>query len=177
MLTRGTLVLVMMAAALLAGCKQEPVAGMSGTAPVAVVRHIKGDDLAGQKGADVLLITSAAQLDALKSKTLSGEKIDFASQSLVVLALGEKPTAGFWARITGVQSRGADLYVQGVVSSPAKDATVAQVVSYPFDAVVIAKAAAKAVHPEVQSAVGLDPAAIDTVMFPAPAPAGKPAAK
>ena len=136
------------AASLLVGCQS----GMGGrTTPVPILHHAQAND-AGFQYPTVELINSWDELSAMSSSALSDLQIDFESQSLVVLALGEQTTGGWHAQITGVQQRGKELYVQGFAYPPAADAATTQAMSYPIAATVIPKTKATVIHPEIESA-------------------------
>lgn len=126
------------------------------TTPVAIVRQIRGDD-PGLTEPTITLVKSRAQLAALGSRTLLsrvGQELE--SYDLVLVALGERPTAGYWADIHGVQhdSQGRALFVQARVNRPSDQDTVAQVLTHPYAAVLIPKTQAVRVLPEVESTIG-----------------------
>ncbi len=121
--------------------------------PVTVLRQISGNDPA-LKFPAVMLIKTQVELDALQAKELAGAKVDFSKESMVVIALGEQATGGYWAQVTAVQSAGSQLFVQGIANRPGKDEVTTQVKTYPFAAAVIAKSAAGSVRSDVQSVVG-----------------------
>lgn len=152
---RHVLCLLSLAAATLIGCKPTGVIQLSGSdlpRPVQVLRHHSGSD-PGFRDPVVLLINSDEELDSLGSYTLTG-KVDFRSESVIVLALGEKPTSGYWAQITSVQRKGNVLFVQGTANRPREDQPVAQVLNYPYDAVVIKKIYSATVRSEIESVLG-----------------------
>ncbi len=136
------------AAILLVGCQS----GIGGrTTPVPILHHSQADD-AGFQHATVELINSWDELNAMGSTALNDIQVDFDSQSLVVLALGEQTTGGWFAQITGVQERGSELYVQGFAYPPSGDAVTTQAMSYPIAATIIPKSKATMIHPEIESA-------------------------
>lgn len=102
----------------------------------------------------VVLIQSEEQLKALNATELATVEIDFATQSLVVLSLGEQPTGGYWCRITGMQAGEGILYVQGLANRPGPDDMVTQALTYPAAAAVIAKTDATATRLEIESVLG-----------------------
>lgn len=129
------------------------VAGTFGTQPVPIIAHLTGNDPA-LKYPSVLLINSQAELARLGAQELSRHPVDFNQHSLVVLALGEKPTGGYWARITAIQKSGTDLFVQGIANRPAKDQPVTQALSYPYAAAIVPKTLAKRIYSEIESVQG-----------------------
>ena len=135
----------------LAGC-QGPAIGGRTTKPVPIVVHTQADD-SGFQHAAMELINSQAKLESFGSTTLDALNVDFEKQSLLVLALGQKPTGGFSTQITGVQTRGSELYVQGKIFEPPPEAIVNQALTYPIAAAVIPKIRAALVHPEVDEVV------------------------
>jgi len=125
----------------------------SSTEPVPILAMHHGDD-SGLSDQVVLLINSQAQLERTGSEELLNKGVDFDQASLVVLALGERPTGGHWARITGLQAGGGTLYVQGIANRPDRSGAVTQVMSYPYCAVEVAKLADLSVNPEIKSVEG-----------------------
>ena len=89
----------------------------------------------------VELIDSEQERSALGVDIPLAEQVNWNQQSLIVLAMGEQNTGGHWARITGVQRVGEELWVQGVVNQPAPDAMVTQQITYPYAAAIIPKPA------------------------------------
>ncbi len=70
------------------------------------------------------------------------------------VAMGEKPTNGWWVRIDSAQRQGSDVYFQGVVSAPGEAQVVNPVLTYPYAAAVIPKVKAVRLHPEMDSIKG-----------------------
>ena len=142
----------------LAGCKPRHVIVVSDQRPqpVSVLRRYNGTD-PGLKEPLLLLVNSAQDLESLGSYDLAVHAVDFDKESLVLLALGEKPTGGYWARITGVQREGQQLYVQGLANRPSQDQAVTQALTYPYDAVVISKIRHAKVLSEIESLMGKHP--------------------
>lgn len=146
------------AAGSLMGCRPRGVIVVSNDRPqpVQVVRRYNGND-PGLKEPMLLLINASGELEALGSYDLAVQSIDFDHESLVLLALGEKPTGGYWARISGVHAEGDLLYVQGLANRPGDDQAVPQALTYPYDAVVIKKRRGMKVRSEIESVVGKHP--------------------
>ncbi len=158
---RTGLILTSCAALLVfAGCEtspapsRQPVTALSDHRPVPILRNEPLND-PGLTQLGVMLINSRAELEqrAPQAQALAEMEVDFAAESLLVLCLGERPTGGYWVRITGVQHDAAAnaLYVQGVANEPGPEAMVTQALTYPCDAAVIPKVRAAAVHPEIDS--------------------------
>ena len=102
------------------GCKTSGTASVDGgIEPLVILRHMEASDHAFRHAA-VEVIRSQTDLDHHGSGTLASMDIDFNEQSAVVLALGEQPTAGWSARITGVQHHQRRLrpYVKTIVVQP-----------------------------------------------------------
>jgi len=106
------------------------------TEPVSILNQISAND-EGFKTPGGVAILTRAELEEAKSTELTKLDVDFNKQSLVVVATGEEPTAGYWVKITGVQRRGTELYVQGVANRPGKDQQAAAGKTYPVAAVVV----------------------------------------
>ena len=138
------LALLALSVAMLGACKSdgkkvtEPSSWFGGddTEAVAIHNHWQGSDPAF-KTAGGVLIDSAAKLQETGSTELTNLNVNFDTQSIVVFSLGEQPTGGYWAWITGVQRSGGKLWVQATVNRPADGAATAQVMSYPVAAAVI----------------------------------------
>ncbi len=142
----------------LAGCQPRGVIVIADERPqtVEILRRYNGSD-PGLKDTALMLIQSGEELKSLGSYDLKVQTFDFERESLLLLALGEKPTGGYWARITGVQKEGDLLYVQGLANRPADDQAVPQVLTYPYDAVVVKKYRGASVRSEIESVVGKYP--------------------
>lgn len=103
----------------------------------------------------VYILTSPAQLGDLDG-AIDASQIDFANQSVVVLAAGSRPTGGYWAYLSSLQRSGNALYVQGRVNSPGEGAMTTQAFTQPWSAVVVEKLPGNMmIVPEVESTVGM----------------------
>ena len=146
-------------ALLIGGCNGKLDNGQGGplvdepTQPLAIVQQIQGSD-SGLAGAMVLVINSAAELEELGSTDLAEHAIDFGEHSVVLVAWGECPTAGYAVRIDAVQQAGDWLFVQGLATQPAPDQMVADVLTYPYAAAVIGKVDASLVKSEIDTIEG-----------------------
>jgi len=126
-------------AVLMAGCKSgggTTEATSSLAEPVAILGTKIGDSQA-LKITGVQLIKSEEQYKLLGDDAIY-PGVDFASQDLVLVALGEQPTAGYAVAISAIQQEGSTLVVVGSVSKPGEDAAAAQVLTYPYAAALIA---------------------------------------
>jgi hypothetical protein len=144
------------------GCKDG--GGMSWITPtpkvegaVEIRRQYAGDD-SSLKYPFVRLVNSQAELEAMGAVELARQGIRFDRQSVILLAVGEKPTSGYWGRIRGVQKQGSEIYVQGVVNRPGEGELTMQVLTYPYAAVVVPKMTGT-LHPEIDSVQGQAPPA------------------
>jgi hypothetical protein len=136
----------------MAGCKSTPSLGVR--EPVTIMAQFQGND-PGLKDADVFVVNSKAELEERKCQDLLKHDVDFDKCSLVVWAVGEQKTGGFWANITGVQHVSDNVYVQATLNAPAKDQVTAQMVTYPYCAAVVAKLPmVKIVYHEPESVEG-----------------------
>lgn len=93
---------------------------------------------------DVILINDAQALEALQVEALSSLSLDFKTQSVIILSLGQCPTGGYWVHIDGVQTLGRNIFVQGTANKPA-DGTQTEALTYPFEAIVVGKVQGKIV--------------------------------
>ncbi|NJL30964.1 MAG: hypothetical protein HC898_04675, partial [Phycisphaerales bacterium] len=89
------------------------------TTPVTILRKFSGTDEA-LKFPAVMIVKSQAELQGINAKSLMDAKVDFAKESLVVVALGDKPTGGYWADITGIQAAGPQLLCWAGPTNPAR---------------------------------------------------------
>jgi hypothetical protein len=115
--------------------------------PVVIHEHKTGDD-AALKTMGITLINSQEQLAGLGSESLAQMQVDFASYSIVLVAVGEQPTGGFSAKVDGVQMGDGKVYVQATVSTPSGPAT--QALSYAYALAITDKVDGEVV-PEVTS--------------------------
>jgi hypothetical protein len=149
----STLALVLVSATMIA-CEAQPTRTQPGQPqPLAIVRQLHGSD-SGLADMTVALVNSQQDLATLGSTQLVNEPIDFGSHSLVVVALGERPTGGYWAQIEGVQVAGNTLYVQAVANRPGSDEMTTQALTHPYAAAVVPKTRATMLRSEVRSVQG-----------------------
>ncbi|MEX0887382.1 MAG: protease complex subunit PrcB family protein [Phycisphaeraceae bacterium] len=149
----------LLAITLLFGCESDgPSPQAAGPAPqraqpVRIVEQIHGDDPALQRTA-VLWIRAEDEQDVLGSDALADLDVDFETQDVIVVAVGEVPTGGHWAYIDSVDRVGDVLNVNGRVNRPAADEAVTQAMAHPFAAAVIEKTRAATLHSGVYSVEG-----------------------
>lgn len=147
-LTTTLLLTTLLAVALMTGCSgskssttSEPVV----TPPVAyqaqnvaILGKVAGNDL--NLTNYYLGVLDAAAVEKLNLAARFAEKgvvLDPQQHSVVLLSLGEQPTAGFAADVVAIQSKGSQLFVQGTASAPSPDTAVAQQLTTPFCAVAV----------------------------------------
>ncbi len=138
-------------ACVLGGCWWAPPveeAVVEVTTPVRILRDAAGNDPAC-KQVDAMLIRSQAQFDELASDQLGELYVDFASEMLVVVALGERPTSGYAVKITNISRSGRVLFVQGTTTRPNEGDITLSMLTYPYAAAVIALSDADRIEPEI----------------------------
>ncbi len=74
-------------------------------------------------------------------------EIDFSREMVVLVAMGQKPTGGYFVEITKIQPAGKRLRIEVFRKSPPPDAILAQVVTSPFHLVAVPKSS---LSPEFQ---------------------------
>lgn len=143
--------LLLLALCVLPACRSTT----SGPLPEVLMFEIResGED-AALPLATLQLIHSQRELDALRSENLRSLPVDFARQSLILLALGEQPTGGYWARIESAYIQNGILYVQGTANAPGPDQMVTQTITYPYAVAILAKAQAREVVGDITSVYG-----------------------
>lgn len=120
------------------------------TTPVPILAQFAGSD-SGFTTAQAMVIHDADQLDALGSQDALDLEVDYDSQCLVLVTLGEMPTDGYGVTIHAIQQQGDRLYVQTSFHQPGEDEAAAQVITSPYTAAVIAKTTATRVQIEPSS--------------------------
>ena len=126
---------------------------ITAAASLSIQQQIIGQSMA-LKLPNVFLINTEAQLNGTRSNKLKKLDVDFNTQSVVLITLGEQKTGGYWVKITGIQAAGnGDAFVQATVNKPSKTDTVTQGLTYPFAAIVTGKITGKVI-PEIESVEG-----------------------
>lgn len=148
----ATLSLVMVALTACGSKQTTTQNGVLGVEPVAIHSRVTGSSDKLTEPA-VYLINDATTLENIGAKQLSDINVDFDTQSLVVLSLGQCPTGGYWAHIDGVQILGETIIVQGTANKP--DGTTTQALTFPFEAAVVSKVRGTPV-PDISSVEGQD---------------------
>ena len=152
--SRSLPLVVCLAAALLAsvGCETTPKDESAKAEPktMPILRDLEGSDPA-LTAPDVVLINSTEELTHTGSTALANLNPDFATESMVLLALGERPTGGYHGEITSVRRTADTLIVTGIAHRPGPDEMVVQVITYPFHAVMIPKTQNVRVQPRIES--------------------------
>ncbi|MEX2213443.1 MAG: protease complex subunit PrcB family protein [Phycisphaeraceae bacterium] len=139
---------LIVAVAMMAGCKSDPAAnitGATGTEPVEILKSHAGSDPVFKR--DWTLINEKVEAYAAVDTALEP---DYATQTVVVISLGEVPTGGFTMTALGAQRKGPDLFVQFEAKLPAADAVVTQATEFPYVAILIPKFEGTIVHLEPQ---------------------------
>lgn len=147
----GTLTLAVLA--FTAGCKTTAPASDDAAAPTEApavaepvdVSNVTSLDLLGTAAAEMggpanytlTLITSAEDLPAAVAD--QGLDVDFEVHDVLLVGMGEQPSSGYSATITGAQQVGSTVYVQASFDHPAPDSAVAQVVTTPWAAATVLK--------------------------------------
>ena len=120
-----------------------------------IQQQITGQSMA-LKLPNVFLINTEAQLNGTRSNKLKALNVDFNKQSVVLIALGEQKTSGYWIKITGIQASGngnGNASVQAIVNKPGKTDVVTQALTYPFAAIITGKITGTLI-PEIESVQG-----------------------
>ncbi len=94
------------------------------------------------------VIRTADQWQALWRRHESAKplpSVDFASEMVLVITLGSRPSAGWDVEITGTAARGGDLVVKYVVHAPAPGQVAASVITSPYHFVKMPKVAGQVV--------------------------------
>ncbi len=158
----NTLTVVMVAAILflVAGCETVPTEMPYQTMDLAEPVSMSYKVIGGHPAIDepgLTLIGSQAELDVIGVEDLIGVDVNFNNQQVLLAALGEMPTAGYWINITAVHQEGDILQVYGQANRPGADMMAGQVLTYPYCAVVIPRTGATIVRDQIDSVEGLEP--------------------
>lgn len=126
-----------MTMAMAIGCESTQMGGGKSGKAHEIVAHYHGDD-AGLAFPEPLVVHSKAELEALSSTELADiDYIEWDKHSVVILALGEQATSGYWAHINSVTEADGKLYINATVNSPAGGGEAGK--SYPYCAVEVPK--------------------------------------
>lgn len=155
-----TVALCFVATLTLAGCGDVTVVNsnhngteVTAASVLTIQQQITGQSMA-LKLPNVFLINSEEQINGTRSKQLKELTVDFNTQSIVLIALGEQKSGGYWVKINGIQAgENGDAYIQATVNKPSKDQMTTQGLTYPFAAIVTGKITGTVI-PEIESVEG-----------------------
>ncbi|WP_428387870.1 protease complex subunit PrcB family protein [Mucisphaera sp.] len=121
--------------------------------PLGILETVRGDS---EEFPDpgLFVINDPADLNGYDNSPLADLAVDFNSQSIIVLALGQQPTGGYWASIDAIQREGTEVVVQGKANRPAADQMVSQVISHPFAAAVVPKIQSVTIRSDIEGLMG-----------------------
>lgn len=143
----ASLLLSVLAVALFVGCetnRNQPAGpGFEAAEPVAIIDQMHGNDPALDQPARVVrLIQDRPGLDRLEADSLAELDVNFSDHDVILVTLGEQPSGGYWAHVTGVQKVGNVLYVEGMVNRPGEDEAATQALTQPYTVVIVPKTGA-----------------------------------
>jgi hypothetical protein len=124
------------------------------TTPIEIVSQSTGNAQALAEPT-VKLVKNQQQLDMLGLEV--PQSANLSEHDLVVHALGQQNTGGYWVRIKAIQKVGNRLYVQSTINKPGADQTVSQAVTYPYAVAVIPQTEATSVTIDPTTVTGQSP--------------------
>ncbi|MEM6260725.1 MAG: protease complex subunit PrcB family protein [Planctomycetota bacterium] len=145
------LLVAVLAGVILTGCKSDGDGDTGGTSlaqPVTILERVSGDS-AALKELGSYHIETKAQYEALGDADIFPGEVDFDTNDLVIVSLGERSTGGFAVNIESIQLSGGELAITGEATTPAEDAAVTQALTYPYSAVLIPNTSAEVVVPYI----------------------------
>lgn len=155
-------IVVILSSLSLMGCGKVTIVNSNNQdTPIVAANNLNiGQQITGQSMAlklpNVFLINSEKQINATRSRQLKDLKIDFNTQSIVLIALGEQKSGGYWIKITGIQTAdNGDAYVQAIANKPTKSQATTSALTYPYAAIVTGKITGNVI-PEIESVTGQD---------------------
>jgi len=110
-------------------------------APLA--RQLVQSDHCGLTAPGIVMITERSEVDRLKSLPASHlaleplGKIDFATEYLLLVGMGQKPTSGYGVTLADSRIRDGQLEVDVSVRNPSKGAMLAQVLTTPCAVIAV----------------------------------------
>jgi len=153
------LAVVLAPATALVGCKSDGDGGGTGHVDLATPVAI-GDGAYGSSdalpSAGTHLIKSQEAWEAGGFAEACPAPMDFEANDVVVIALGQRPSAGYWVSIDAIQQVGDELLVQCTMNKPGDDDVVAAVLTYPYHAVMVPKTGADLAVPDPTYVEGQD---------------------
>ncbi|MEM9346310.1 MAG: protease complex subunit PrcB family protein [Planctomycetota bacterium] len=145
------LLVAALAGFVLTGCKSDGDENAGATSlaqPVTILERVSGDS-AALKDLGSYHIETQAQFDALGDAEIFPGEVDFDTNDLVIVALGERSTGGFAVKINSIQLSGGELAITGEATKPAETDAVTQALTYPYSAVLIPNTSADVVVPYI----------------------------
>ena len=122
-------------------CGRKPEAGAGSEVPGSrgelSVRELAKGDQGGPAEPQERLVTSAAGLDAVWPGGAPPPSVDFDRERVIVVALGERRTAGYGVEVTAVEETGDTLRVRYVERRPGLGCVAAQVITTPYQVVAV----------------------------------------
>jgi hypothetical protein len=127
------------ASMLLLGCEagNTPPAVPSVGQPVPITREFRGQQ--GSFPDAGYMVVQRPEIWQLLWGNTTAPDVDFSKESVLVATLGQQATAGYDIRITDVRDTGTGIVGYVAQTQPAAGSIVAQVISFPFDMVVVPK--------------------------------------
>lgn len=104
------------------------------TQPVEIRSQMTGSG-DGPEEMTVRLIKNQKQLKQLDFQP--AKDVNLQQNDLVLVALGEQNTGGYWVRIDGIQRVGRTLYVEATINKPGEGQATTQALTYPYTVAVI----------------------------------------
>jgi len=101
----------------------------------------KGASSGQQVATEVVVRTPAewAELWKLHAPSATAPQVDFATNMVVGVFLGTKPSAGYDVEIVGVKAQAGDLIVEYVQTQPGRGTITAQMLTAPYHLVAVPK--------------------------------------
>jgi len=122
---------------------------------VPILRQVSGND-SGLRTGMVRLVNSRADFEVTGASMDLISQVDFSKESVILIAMGSKPTGGHWTRITGVQQKGDDVFVQGLANRPGMGELTTQAETFPYALAVVQRVRGN-LRPEIESVEGQAP--------------------
>jgi hypothetical protein len=104
--------------------------------------NVAKGDMSGQQTTRQVTVRTAAEWKALWNDHAPTEKmpsVDFATNMVVGIFLGSKPSTGHEVEIVGVRTQERDLIVEYVRKQPGRGTIAAQILTEPFHLVAVPK--------------------------------------
>ncbi len=127
----------LVAGIVLAGCTSTPTTETRTGTRVPVVREFKGQQ--GPFPDRGFFVVQRPEVWTALWAGRQAPSVDFTTQSVIVALMGQQPTAGYDITISDVRATGTQVTSYVNEERPAPGSTVAQVITYPYDMVVVPK--------------------------------------